>query len=98
MGLVVEDVHWADSETLDFLTFLGRAGRAGVVRVVVTCRGDEVPLKPQVADWLAQARSAAGAEEITLGPLSRAEGRYTGTYKESIRRQARVSTLRSVTC
>ena len=73
LGLVVEDVHWADSETLDFLTFLGRAGRAGVVRVVVTCRGDEVPLKPQVADWLAQARSAAGAEEVTLGPLSRAE-------------------------
>ena len=27
MGLVVEDVHWAYSETLDFLTFLVRAGR-----------------------------------------------------------------------
>ncbi len=26
VGLVVEDVHWADSETLDFLTFLVRAG------------------------------------------------------------------------
>ena len=31
------------------------------------------PLKPQVADWLARARGAAGAEEIALGPLSRAE-------------------------
>ncbi len=29
VGLVVEDVHWADSETLDFLTFLVRAGRRG---------------------------------------------------------------------
>ena len=44
VGLVVEDVHWADGETLDFLTFLVRAGRRGPVRVVVTCRGDEAPL------------------------------------------------------
>ena len=73
VGLVVEDVHWADAETLDCLTFLGQAGRPGAVRVVVTCRGDEAPLAPQVAGWLAQVRGAAGAEEITLGPLSRAE-------------------------
>ncbi len=39
MGLVVEDVHWADSATLDCLTVLARAGRPGGVRVVVTCRG-----------------------------------------------------------
>jgi hypothetical protein len=26
VGLVIEDVHWADSETLDFLTFLSRPG------------------------------------------------------------------------
>ena len=72
-GLVVEDVHWADSETLDFLTYLARPGRLGVVRVVVTCRGDEAPVKPQVAGWLEQARGAAAVEEIALGPLSRAE-------------------------
>ena len=40
VGLVVEDVHWADGETLDFLIFLVRAGRRGPVRVVATCRGD----------------------------------------------------------
>jgi DNA-binding CsgD family transcriptional regulator len=74
VGLVVEDVHWADSETLDCLTFLGRAGRRpGAVRVTVTCRSDEAPLAPRVAGWLAQVRGAAGTEEITLGPLSRAE-------------------------
>jgi DNA-binding CsgD family transcriptional regulator len=72
-GVVVEDVHWADTETLDLLTFLGGAGRPGGVRVVVTCRSDEAPLAPQVAGWLAQARGAAAAEEITLGPLSRPE-------------------------
>ena len=71
--LVVEDVHWADSETLDCLTFLARAGRPGAVRVVATCRSDEAPVAAPVADWLAQARGAAGVEEITLGPLSRLE-------------------------
>jgi DNA-binding CsgD family transcriptional regulator len=72
-GLVVEDVHWADSETLDCLTFLGRAGRPGKVRVVVTCRSDEAPVEPHVARWLAQMRGAAATEEIALGPLSRIE-------------------------
>src|ERR1700760_3048251 len=73
VGLVVEDVHWADSETLDFLTFLARAGRRGPVRVVATCRGDEAPLAEHVAGWLARVRGDAGTEEIRLGPLSRAE-------------------------
>jgi DNA-binding CsgD family transcriptional regulator len=73
VGLVVEDVHWADSETLDFLTFLVRAGRRGPVRVVATCRGDEAPMAAHVASWLAWARADAGVEEIRLGPLSRAE-------------------------
>jgi DNA-binding CsgD family transcriptional regulator len=73
VGLVVEDVHWADSATLDCLTFLARAGRWAGVRVVASCRGDEMPLAAHVADWLAQVRSGAGAEEIRLGPLSRAE-------------------------
>ena len=73
MALVVEDVHWADSETLDFLTFLVRAGRRRPVRVVATCRGDEAPLAAHVTVWLAQARADAGTEEIRLSPLSRAE-------------------------
>ena len=69
----MEDVHWADSETLDFLTFLVRGGRRGPVRVVATCRGDEAPLAEHVAGWLARVRAGAGTEEIRLGPLSRAE-------------------------
>ena len=70
--LVVEDVHWADGETLDLLTFLSRPGRRGGV-CVVTCRGDEAPLAAPVAGWLAQARGAAGVEEIPLVPLSRVQ-------------------------
>jgi len=73
VGLVVEDVHWADSETLDFLTFLGRVGGRDVVSVVVTCRSDEAPVGAQVAAWLAQVRGAAGMAELALGPLSQAQ-------------------------
>ncbi len=71
--LVVEDVHWADTATLDFLTFLTRAGRAAAVPVVATCRGDEVRVGPQVTRWLAHVRGGGQASEIRLGPLSRAE-------------------------
>src|SRR6266571_2830554 len=72
-ALVIEDVHWADSATLDLLTFLARAGGGGAVTVVVTCRSDEPTLEAHAADWLAHARGSQDAEEIRLGPLSRDE-------------------------
>jgi DNA-binding CsgD family transcriptional regulator len=68
--LLIEDVHWADGATLDFLTYLVRPSRDSAVSVVVTCRSDEVPLDAVVADWLTQVRRDAGVEEIRLGPLS----------------------------
>jgi DNA-binding CsgD family transcriptional regulator len=71
--VVVEDVHWADSSTLDCLTFLARAGAMGGVTLVATCRSDEAPLEPQVADWLAHVRGGRDVEEIRLSPLSREE-------------------------
>ena len=70
--MVVEDVHWADSATLDCLTYLGHAAGADAVTLVVTCRSDEVPVDAQLAGWLAHVRSG-GMEEIRLGPLSRGE-------------------------
>jgi hypothetical protein len=71
--LLIEDVHWADGATLDFLTYLPRADRADPVTVVVTCRSDEVPLDVGAADWLTHVRRDASVVEIRLGPLSRAE-------------------------
>jgi len=81
-GLVVEDVHWADSATLDFLTFLAGAGHRDGVTVVATCRSDESPLAASVADWLtyvqgllraclARASGEAIGYHRRLGPLSR---------------------------
>jgi tetratricopeptide (TPR) repeat protein len=73
VGLLIEDVHWADAATLDFLTYLVRVGRGGAVSVVVTCRSDEVPLDAAVAGWLTHVRRDAGVQEIRLGPLSHEE-------------------------
>ena len=41
--------------------------------VVVTCRSDEAPLEPQVAEWLTHVRGRGGVAEVRLGPLSRDE-------------------------
>src|SRR5215472_8196764 len=37
VALVIEDVHWADTATLDCLTYLARANRRGPLIVVATC-------------------------------------------------------------
>jgi predicted ATPase len=71
--LVVEDAHWADTATLDCLTFLTRARRNPAVTVVVTCRSDEAPLQPQVTEWLTHVRGRGGVAEVRLGPLTRDE-------------------------
>ena len=71
--LVVEDVHWADSGTLDCLTFLARRPREADLTVLATCRGDEAPLDDRVAAWLTHVRSASDVEELRLRPLSRDE-------------------------
>src|SRR5262245_8172206 len=75
IALLIEDVHWADAATLDFLTYLVRPSRDSAMSLVVTCRSDEVPLEPAVAEWLTHVRRDARLEEIRLGPLSRAEGK-----------------------
>jgi DNA-binding CsgD family transcriptional regulator len=73
LGLLIEDVHWADGATLDFLTYFARVGRGGAVSVVVTCRSDEVPLDGAVAVWLEHVRRDTGVAEIRVGPLSRSD-------------------------
>jgi DNA-binding CsgD family transcriptional regulator/tetratricopeptide (TPR) repeat protein len=73
LALLVEDVHWADTATLDFLTYVVRAGRGSTMSALVTCRSDETPLDAAVAEWLVHVRRDAGVVEIRLGPLSRSE-------------------------
>jgi DNA-binding CsgD family transcriptional regulator len=71
--LVVEDLHWADRSTRDFLVFLSRALCKERVLVVGTYRSDELhrrhPLRPVVAEL---ERSERG-RRIELRPFTRDE-------------------------
>ena len=52
--LALEDIHWADQTTLDFLVFMVRNLRDGPISVIATYRNDELhrrhPLLPVVAE------------------------------------------------
>jgi DNA-binding CsgD family transcriptional regulator/tetratricopeptide (TPR) repeat protein len=68
--LVVEDVHWADEATVEFLLYLAARPVPAdqPMRLVVTCRSEDVPagsLLPRLS------RLAAGARglRLTMGPL-----------------------------
>jgi DNA-binding CsgD family transcriptional regulator/tetratricopeptide (TPR) repeat protein len=68
--LVVEDAHWADVATLEFLLFLASRPPERGPRLLVTVRPEDVPagsLLPRLA------RLATGSRglRLTLGPLSR---------------------------
>lgn len=68
--LVVEDVHWADEATLEFLLYLASTAPRRV-SLVVTCRAEEVPAGSLFARL---ARLAAGSSglRLALAPLDAA--------------------------
>jgi hypothetical protein len=71
LGILVEDLHWADPATLDLLEHL--LGRSSPVRMVGSWRtGDETTPRPS-AEWFARVRRLADTAAITLGPLTREE-------------------------
>jgi DNA-binding CsgD family transcriptional regulator/tetratricopeptide (TPR) repeat protein len=67
--LVIEDVHWADTATLDLIRFLGR--RIARVRslILITYRDEEVDARSPVRSLLGEA-PAGNVERMTLAPLS----------------------------
>ncbi len=71
--LVVEDLHWADRSTRDFLAFLVRNARRARIAVVVSYRIDELhrvhPLRPFVREL----ERAARVRRIELRPFTRKE-------------------------
>lgn len=73
--LVVEDVHWADPDTLDLLTYLTGARHGTGLHMLVTCRSDETQPSEQVTAWLDALPGLAGVHELRLEPLGSAEVR-----------------------
>ena len=79
--VVLEDLHWADSATLDFLAFLLRTLRGARLLVVGSYRADD-PGDP-LACWLAEVRRLAGVSWLECTALhphgtDRATGRPAG--------------------
>lgn len=81
--LVVEDLHWCDDASLDFLLHLTRQGSVPAptvserratepaVRLLATYRAEDAD--PRLLHWLAQLDRLRLAGEIALAPLSREE-------------------------
>lgn len=67
--LLIEDIHWADDSTLDFLRFLVRRIRAAPILAIVTFRSDEAVSGTRLAAlWSDFPRDAC--ERLALAPLS----------------------------
>lgn len=67
--IVVEDVHWADDATLDFLRFLVRRIADARILVLLTARSDEAQGRNNTRRIIGDAMGRH-AQRITLGPLA----------------------------
>jgi DNA-binding CsgD family transcriptional regulator/tetratricopeptide (TPR) repeat protein len=71
--LLLEDLHWADSSTRDFITFLVRSAREEALCLVVTYRSDELHRRHPLRPLLAELERVAGVERIALERFDRGE-------------------------
>ena len=67
--LIIEDVHWADTATLDLIRFLGRRIARVRVLVLITYRDEEVDARSPVRNVLGET-PAGSVQRMTLEPLS----------------------------
>ncbi|WP_335984187.1 ATP-binding protein [Streptomyces sp. CA2R106] len=71
--LAVEDAHWADAATLDFLLFLAARPAAERVSLVLTYRPEDVPAGSHLLRLAARPAPGSVHTRIVLAPLSVAE-------------------------
>ena len=69
--LMVEDLHWSDEMSLEFLLSLARSAARHPLLLVLTYRSDEI--HSELRQWLAQLDRERLAHEICLAHLSRSE-------------------------
>src|SRR6266702_3567891 len=82
--LVIEDLHWSDESTLEFLHFFARKAAAHQLLMLLTYRSDE--LHQSLRSWLSQFDRERQRQEVLLEPLSRAN---TETFLQAILRGSR---------
>ncbi|CAN5582312.1 AAA family ATPase [soil metagenome] len=83
--LIIDDIHWSDRETLQFLHFLLRTGAHARLLVVATARREEVDGKHPLNDLLASLQAIERLTEIELERLTRQE---TATLAETLTGQS----------
>ena len=71
--LAIEDFHWSDGSTRDFVNFLVRSAREERLCLVVTYRSDELHRRHPLRPLLAELERAAGVERLSLERFSRRE-------------------------
>lgn len=70
VALVIEDVQWADSATLDLVSFLVRNQRSERLAIVITCRSGELSPEHPVRARLVELERGGRAQRVELDPLS----------------------------
>jgi ATP/maltotriose-dependent transcriptional regulator MalT len=71
--LVIEDLHWADRSTRDFLAFLIRNARDARLLLICTYRADELHRRHPLRPFLGELERRAVVERVELEPLTRNE-------------------------
>jgi DNA-binding CsgD family transcriptional regulator/tetratricopeptide (TPR) repeat protein len=71
--LVLEDVHWADTSTLDLIVFLAHNLGDRPVLLLATCRADEPSSAGRMRRLADGVRRSGSALVLELGPLDRDE-------------------------
>jgi DNA-binding CsgD family transcriptional regulator/tetratricopeptide (TPR) repeat protein len=67
--LIIEDVHWADTATLDLIRFLARRIARVRALILITYRDEEVDARSPMRNLLGEA-PVGSVERMTLEPLS----------------------------
>jgi predicted ATPase len=71
-AIVIEDVHWADTSTLELLDYLFAPGHAAGVPVLLTCRAEETSSRTLI-DWLDRLQRNPRIRRRDLTPLTEEE-------------------------
>ena len=70
---VVEDLHWADQATRDFVAFLVRAARGEAIEVVLTVRAEDMHRDRQLRAFVSELTRVRGVRRFELVPFTREE-------------------------
>ena len=71
--LVLEDVHWADSSSLDLLNYLARTAGQERLLIVLTCRDDALGHDASTRRGIRELGRAEMTRDIALTPLGAQE-------------------------